>query len=154
KDRRHLSLVPPRLTACHMSQTSRSSAHACASSKRRARATASVLSVGAAMFSALERDLRHTLSGMRFELLASLLSSWTDTRTEEERATLHLCREQFTPLVFSHCLRLVKQLISLFQPALLTIPEKPAGGSLFYHQIIPPGSPLCDQKVGTRDSLS
>ena len=65
---------------------------------------------------------------MRFELLASLLSSWTDTRTEEERAKLHLCREQFTPLVFSHCLRFVRQLMSLFQPALLTRAEKPAGG--------------------------
>src|SRR5207244_1891975 len=97
---------------------------------------------------------RHTLSGMRFELLASLLSSWTDTRTEEERAKLHLCREQFTPLVFSHCLRFVRQLISLFQPALLTIAEKTCRGSLFYDQIIPPGSPLCDHKVGTRHSLS
>src|SRR5947209_20176705 len=124
-------MVPQDSTRCHTRQTSRSSAHACASSKRRARATASVLSVGAAMFSALERDLRHTLSGMRFELLASLLSSWTDTRTEEERAKLHLCREQFTPLVFSHCLRFVRQLISLFHPALLTRAEKPAGGPFF-----------------------
>src|SRR6266566_4409850 len=90
----------------------------------------------------MKGERRSDLSGMRFELLASLLSSWTDTRTEEERAKLHLCREQFTPLVFSHCLRFVRQLISLFQPALLTIAEKPAGGSLFYDQIIPPGFPL------------
>jgi hypothetical protein len=41
-------------------------------------------------------------------LLASLLSSWTDTRTEEERAKLHLCWEHFTPLVriFGHQLML------------------------------------------------
>src|SRR5712692_4492862 len=98
---------------------------------------------------------------MRFELLASLLSSWTDTRTEEERAKLHLCREQFTPLVFSHCLRFVRQLISLFQPALLTIAEKPAGGSLFYDQIIPlyvikkwePGTHFHDQKQPVMNCL-
>jgi len=45
----------------------------------------------------MKRERRSDLNGTRFELLASLLSSWTDTRTEEERAKLHLCGKHFTP---------------------------------------------------------
>jgi hypothetical protein len=80
----------------------------------------------------MKGERRSDLSGTRFELLASLLSSWTDTRTEEERAKLHLCGEHFTPLVFSHRLRFAKEPLNLFLPApsgIAVLPGEGAGGS-------------------------
>jgi len=47
-----------------------------------------------------KRERRCDLSWMLFELLAFLLSSWVDAKTEGARAKLEPCGEKLNPLMF------------------------------------------------------